>query len=526
MIARVARVALLTTLVTTSAFGQAVRGRVVLPDSVTPAAGVRVEVRDSARGVVGWTVTGQSGRFSLQLPGPGDYLMQVARIGYRPSMIPLPGVLANEGRTLDVYIAEQPLQLDELEVTGTDQCRMSRTERARFIEAWVRAREALGPHVSEGRNEVVVEVLEVAGTEDGPARNYGNERVWNAVPSYPEADSTSARHRYSSDFLATTPIDTLALVGHVRGRIDEGLEFDVPNPEFVLSDRFLASHCFGLEGGPRGHPDWIGLRFRPAGAPDTLTDIRGTLWVDQTTAVLRRLDFEYQNLPRIPFQTCRVTNRPPRIPFGQARYGPNCSWEGFRGRLLQREGIGGSVHFTMLADGRWFAHQWTIRTPGEEFVDRYLGFTGRPEDGRLVRCSDRPPRCNRIYWAVPRLVVSNGAVAVLLDAGVHIYRDESTLAAISRVASLQAGRSPAHLTGAVLNAEGRPVPGAVVGTERPVRAAMTDHAGRFEIASLPAGTLTIYVRRRGYRDLERTVVLTAHATLDLPLTLIAAPPEH
>jgi hypothetical protein len=53
---------------------------------------------------------------------------------------------------------------------------------------------------------------------------------------------------------------------------------------------------------------------------------------------------------------------------------------------------------------------------------------------------------------------------------------------------------------------------------------MTDESGRFELRMLPAGELTIQVRRAGYQAQQRLVELAAKATLVLELRLIEPPP--
>lgn len=505
--------------------GQSVRGRVVLPDSVTPVASARLEVRDTTGTTVGRAVTGQDGRYAIQLPGSGSYELLASRIGYGPVRMPLAAVTTAEIRTLDVFIAEQPLRLDAIDVTGNDRCRMNRGERARFVELWLKARAALRPHLAEAGGSWEIRSVVLRRTEDGPI-SLVSGLLWNPNQRHPQVDSTDGREDVGNDFLATTSGEILAARGYVRGPVGVAVPNDVPNPEAVLSDAFLGSHCFGVEAGPSGHSDWVGLSFRPATDIDSLTDVAGTLWLDRETSTLRRLDFEYRNFPRIPFATCVSLNRPPRDPWGTRYYGPYCSV--YRGRdslPRPREGIGGTLDFAHQSGGQWFVAAWTLRTPGDDFMHRYAGFNLKVEDRRTVRCFDRPPACSRVFHGVPRLIVYSGTIATLWKDGVEVFRNDTTLAALSRIASLQAGRNPSHLAGTVRDAEGRPVPLAIISTGGPVRAAMTDSAGRFEIHTLPPGAVALEVRREGYRTLKHSLTLAANATLDVQLTLVRVPPE-
>jgi hypothetical protein len=120
---------------------------------------------------------------------------------------------------------------------------------------------------------------------------------------------------------------------------------------------------------------------------------------------------------------------------------------------------------------------------------------------------------------MPRLIASTGAVAVLEVDGTEVYRDQETLSAIARIAGLQAGHSAAHLAGLVLDADGRPVPGAMVTTESPARAAMTNGSGAFEIRTLPTNELIVRVTKEGYASGLVRVVPTKDADLQITITL-------
>ena len=64
-------------------------------------------------------------------------------------------------------------------------------------------------------------------------------------------------------------------------------------------------------------------------------------------------------------------------------------------------------------------------------------------------------------------------------------------------------------TGVVVDfTSGAPIPAALVTVGTPVRQAITDAQGRFQIADLPAGTQPVRVQRFGYRTLEQNVTLS------------------
>jgi hypothetical protein len=154
-------------------------------------------------------------------------------------------------------------------------------------------------------------------------------------------------------------------------------------------------------------------------------------------------------------------------------------------------------------------------------MHRDLGYSSRTENGQQFRCSDRLPGCNRIHWALPQLIVGEGAVSSISVDGVEVYRNEQADAAIQRMAALQAGLAVAHLAGVVSDAAGQPVAGAIVSTASPVRAAITDSLGRYEIRTLPAGEVVIQVRRAGYEGHDTRVVLEAGGSVSASIQLIA-----
>jgi hypothetical protein len=515
---------LLTGALAATAAAQSVAGRVTLQDSTTGLVGATITLRSSTGSTVGQVASGSEGRYAVSLPGPGEYELQSIRIGYQPIRLKLAAFVRGEERTVDLVMVAQPYQLAELGVTAEDPCRMSSADRERFVQLWTRAGSALGPHLAEAGGTLAVRVLQVEGTEDGPLTEGRRFPIWNPNNRRPEVDSLLAREDWTDRFFGRTPAEELMAIGYARADAFGEVEYDVPNPEVLLSEGFLARYCFGLERGPRSNPDWVGIRFRPKTHLDSLTDVTGTLWLDQITAEIRHLDFEYHNLPRIPFRNCVSSNRPARIPTGQWRFGPSC-FEFIGGERVPRppEGTGGSIAFVILPSGEWVVHRWTLRTAGQTFVDRPAGYRLRPVRGRTEICYDRPPDCRQIFLGVPRLIVTTGAIATIVHDGVEVFHDDTTLAALDRIAALQAQPRPGHVAGVVIDAVGHPVPRAVVASDSPTRAAITDSAGRFELRTLPTRELNFSVTRPGFQPLGFRLPILADSTRQVTVTLVPSP---
>src|SRR5690349_12487393 len=66
---------------------QTVRGVVLYPDSAK-AAGVIVIATDARGATAAQSLTSESGRYDLRLPGAGRYDVRVLRIGFRPTIVP------------------------------------------------------------------------------------------------------------------------------------------------------------------------------------------------------------------------------------------------------------------------------------------------------------------------------------------------------------------------------------------------------------------------------------------------------
>jgi hypothetical protein len=276
---------------------------------------------------------------------------------------------------------------------------------------------------------------------------------------------------------------------------------------------FGARHCFWIERGPRDHAEWIGISFKPINDADSLVDIAGTLWFNQATAELRRLDFTYAHLHYVPLDACVRT--------GLSRREKSC----IPPQYITNEGTGGTLAFAYLRTGEWLVNRWTILSPAEEYVDRPTEFRIRIVRGRSEDCQTGPD-CERVEAITPRLGVNSGAVVSIARDGAEIYRNDTTVLAVSRIASKQAGKAPANLTGVIVDANGRPLSRAVVSTESPARAAITNDSGYFEIRTLPATQIGVTVRKVGYGPLAFNLPLLADSTRRIRVTLVAVPPAH
>lgn len=294
--------------------------------------------------------------------------------------------------------------------------------------------------------------------------------------------------------------------------------YDAPSAEALLSDAFLQTHCFGVVKPPREHPDWIGIAFAPRGRRDSLVDVTGVVWLDRSTAELRRLEFEYTNMPHEVYEMCDDDPRKDVV---------DRLCQRFIEKGLNKFGIGGDVDYRRLASGEWLTVRWTLRTPSNDMAfrpgPRKIRYGNRNAESCTGPVKPIPGRgdCTYVYWPVPRLSAVSTAITRVARAGVEIYRDDSSRGLIDAVARTQAGKKPASLEGVIVDGASRPLRNAIVQTEKPGRVSMTDTRGGFRIQTLPVGPILVSVRCRGYQPASFRVPLLPDSTRRISLTLVS-----
>lgn len=381
------------------------------------------------------------------------------------------------------------VRLDSARVVEKDKCSLRGAEGELLARLWGQAREALASmQLPDQAKRLDVRVVRMQGL----SRRDGREL---------EVDSAGARETIGGYTFATTSPEVIARDGYVRPRGDSAFVYDAPSPATLLSDEFVSSHCFSIEGAPRENRDWTGVAFKPIRDVDSLADVRGVLWMDSSSAELRRLEFSYTNMRHLPKRLCS----------GNA---PVCAaWS-------SPEGSGGWLGFVRLPSGEWLVRDWLIKSPPEVAKFGQVG---------TVRARDLPPnivnsaRVGRIavMAPVPRLALSYGSVATVSRDGAVIYRNEPAILGLARIVEMVAGKRPAHIKGSVTTDAGLPLHRAVIETSIPGRAAVTDSSGQFEIRNLPPQTVTITVRREGFEPVRFDLPLIRDSTRSIQLRLLA-----
>jgi hypothetical protein len=320
------------------AAAQTVRGVVLDAASGAPVAAAFVLLVPAAAGdmpadsAVDGAVTDSLGRFLLTPPAPGRYRLRVDRIGYQSHLAEAFETVPSEPVDRQIRALFQPIDLLSLDLPG-GRCVVDPRGSDVMGRVWEEARKALAAAVWAERRAAFRFTIRTYERTLDPRRAEVRE----------ETSRERSGVRSSSPYISL-PAEDLAENGYARIE-DGGLRYYAPDAQALVSDHFLKNHCFDLTWGDRiGQPGWIGLEFKPArGGPD-VADVKGVIWIDVTSAELRRVDLEYVDLP----DPMSDYSAEAQVEFGRA------------------------------PTGAWIIPRWWIRTPVLGFVEERGGGAGAP----------------------------------------------------------------------------------------------------------------------------------------------------
>jgi hypothetical protein len=448
---------------TASIEAQQVRGRIVGASSGMPVSGAFVVLVDSTRATAAATLTSESGMFSLTAKLPGTYVIRVERLALRAHVTSAIVLAAGAVETKDITVTETAVALAPVNARAERSgCRSFGDLDDETEAVWEEARKALSV-IGWTASNAPVRMSIVRSLRE---RYAGSSRL------YFEAHDATLREVRGSPW-SSVPANDLMRAGFVR-QVNEGYVYYVPDADVLLSDVFLAAHCFRVV----GHPDstnFVGLDFRPRGSPK-VTDIAGTLWLNRESAELRSLDYRYVNLP-------------------------------FR---MQSERIGGSATYQRLDNGMWILGGWTLVAP------RPITLTPTRRDAQQMLMSEHIARVIRATTADGRLLhLAADADAFDNDSGsrpADIPFPGGTMPARLWLAQRCEGpptEGRLHLVGTVRNETGQPLTAVIeIATAMPGyfqdRTARTDPDGLYFVCNLPGGQpYSIRAGARGYQTAEQ-----------------------
>jgi hypothetical protein len=272
------------------------------------------------------TLTDDAGRFRLRAPSAGTFTLRVDVVGYRSLIVPPFAVDSATPVTRDIAFRFERTLLPTIAVTAASRCSQLSGDAGDAPRLWAEARKALDATrlaVQELRFTVAL-------------RRY--EQTVSLPDSVLRASRTWTQGAVSQNPFESLSPETVARDGFSVRR-DTVLYYYAPDATVLLSDAFVAGHCFGTRrGGPAGT---VGLSFRPLQANRRI-DIDGVLWLDSATAELRSMEYRY--VPAV----------------GRPAVG------------------GGFVAFGRYPSGLWGVRRWAIRLPVLQVIE-----SRRRPDGAL-----------------------------------------------------------------------------------------------------------------------------------------------
>jgi len=308
---------------------QVVRGLVTEKTTNAPLDGVVLSVLDARDTLVVQVLSNDGGGFEIRLPSPGMYTIDVKRIGVKRVRLTPFAVGEGETKRLDISLEPVPAVLSSVNITGRTSCVRNPQTNAKTAALWEDARAALTAAV----------ITRSLTTGDDSVMRFERKLdvdSWKVLYESRRKVSASMDHPFKS-----LPAEVLSVDGYVTVNQDGTTDYYAPDADVLLSDTFLADHCFKIEPGTLEHTGYVGLAFQPV-KERKKPDIKGVLWMDAKTNELRTLEFTYNWLPND----------------------------------LRPADYGGTVSFFRLPGGRWIVRSWRIRMP--EFGLNRHGY------GRLV----------------------------------------------------------------------------------------------------------------------------------------------
>lgn len=303
----------------TGAGAQAIHARVLDSIGVRPLSGAVVQVESRSGVLVSRTLTSADGRATVELATAGEYVLRVEMIGRETKTMPFEVFDDLPTIRREVRLAERPILLEGLDVAANQRCTIAPDAGESVRQLWDEARKAL----------VATATAEEEGLYDFETMVYERDLDRELI-RLEGLEEEQQEKTLRAPFVTKSAQDLLD-----RGFLERADGSDIyyaPDAYLLLSDGFLANHCFTVASHEPATGDTVpsvGLSFRPLTTEGQRVDIQGTLWLDSRSSELRFLEYQYANLPPV--------RRDPRV--------------------------GGEVAFQRMPEGRWVVTEWLIRMP-------------------------------------------------------------------------------------------------------------------------------------------------------------------
>lgn len=226
-------------------------------------------------------LTAPDGHFSIGNLQPGEYRLQLERIGYGKIVSPILRVGAGQTVRYDLRSTAAPVRLSAVRVLPGRCVGITELGEDPLLAAlWGEAQKGIESRRVFDTQYRFTRVLSQIVKFDRTAMPDITRRRTDSTVNEP--DSVLAQRRRALELHRST--------GYVTTGGAAGLRVSLPDETELLDDEFLRDHC--LETSPEQIDGDVALHFRPTGARPEGYALRGTIWLDSLFLV-RRLEFEY-----------------------------------------------------------------------------------------------------------------------------------------------------------------------------------------------------------------------------------------
>ena len=191
-------------------------------------------LQDVAGQTIDQSVSNDAGHFQLRAPAAGSFSIRVLRIGYAPWLTDV-GLATGQVLDRSLLLTDARIALPEIRVEGTQLCGALAEQDSVGSMLWAQAGTALAL-----TNDGIRSRQYRFGTvlEDRLVDSSG--MISRALPNTSIASLSTAWP------VQSLPQDSLARYGFILNREDlvEGPTWFGPDADFLLSESFLAGHCF------------------------------------------------------------------------------------------------------------------------------------------------------------------------------------------------------------------------------------------------------------------------------------------
>lgn len=215
---------------------------------------------------------------------PGGYSIRVEMIGMATGRTEAFAIASGTTISQELRLASRAIQLEGLEVEMEGgRCQVRPQEEGLLVaRVWDEARKALSA---------------AAFTDNVGSYRYETmtyERRIDRETGIMLSEEQNRREGYMATPFESRPAEDLVANGFVQDDGPGQLYF-APDASVLLSDAFLDTHCFRLEDADDDE-ELIGLGFEPTGENRRIPDISGKMWLDPETGELQWLEYRYRNL--------------------------------------------------------------------------------------------------------------------------------------------------------------------------------------------------------------------------------------